>query len=59
MYVYMYFQDLFDLSIKQTSTIDILLGEISSSNEEKITHMSGYVSRGATCNYILQSTNTN
>ena len=33
------FKDLFDLANKQTSKIDILLGEIISSGEEKITHM--------------------
>ena len=37
--MYVYFQDLFDLSSKQTSKIDILLGEIRSSGEEKITHV--------------------
>ena len=36
---YLYFQDLFDLSSKQTSKIDILLGEIRSSGEEKIMHV--------------------
>ena len=35
--MYVYFQELFDLSSKQTSKVDILLGEISSSSEEKIT----------------------
>ena len=53
--MYVYFQDLFDLSNKQTSKIDILLGEIRSSGEEKITHVCVCVcvGEGATCNYIL------
>ena len=34
--MYVYFQDLFDLSSKQTSKIDILLGEVRSSVEEKL-----------------------
>ena len=38
-YMFVYFQDLFDLSHKQTSKIDIFLGEIRSSGEEKITHV--------------------
>ena len=38
-YMYVYLQDLFDLSSKQTSKIDILLGEIRSSGEERITHV--------------------
>ena len=52
-------QDLFDLFSKQTSMIDILLGEIRSSVEEKIRYMcvcvcgGGGGGGGATCNYIL------
>ena len=34
--MYVYLQELFDLSSKQTSKIDILWGEIRSSGEEKI-----------------------
>ena len=34
-----YFQDLFDSYSKQTSKIDVLLGEIRSSGKEKITHV--------------------
>ena len=37
--MYVYFQELFDLSSKQTLKIDILLGEIRSSDEENTTHM--------------------
>ena len=37
--MYGYFQELFDLSSKQTLKIDILLGEIRSSGKEKITHV--------------------
>ena len=53
-----YFQDLFDSYSKQTSKIDVLLGEIRSSVEEKITHVCANVcvgGGGATCNsyYIL------
>ena len=55
--MHVYFKDLFDLANKQTSKIDILLGEIISSGEEKITHMlvcvSVCVCEAATCNYIL------
>ena len=36
--MYVFSQDLFDLSNKQTSKIDILLGEIISSGKEIITH---------------------
>ena len=44
---------LFPGSSKQTSKIDILLGEIRSSGEEKITHVCVCVCRGgATCKYI-------
>ena len=49
-----YFQDLFDLSNKQTSKFDFL-GKIRSSDEENVCSGEG----GATCNYILQSTSTN
>ena len=42
-YMYVYFQDVFDLSNKQTSKIDILYGEIRSSCEEKITHVCVFV----------------
>ena len=38
-YMYDNFQDLFDLPSKQTSKINILLGEIRLSSEEKITHV--------------------
>ena len=38
-YIYGYFQELFDLSSKWTSKIDILLREMFSSGEEKITHV--------------------
>ena len=54
--MYVCFQDLFDLSSKQASKIDIMLGEIRSSGEVKITHVCVFVcvSRGgATGNYIL------
>ena len=37
--MYVYFQELFDLSSKQTSKMDIQFGEIRSSGEEKITHV--------------------
>ena len=53
-YMYVYFQELFDLSSKQTSKFDILFGAIRSSGEGKITHVCVYVCiRGASCNYIL------
>ena len=42
-YMYVYFQDLFDLSKLK---IDILLGEIRSSDEEKIKHVLVSVCRG-------------
>ena len=38
-YICINFQDLFDLSNKQTSKTDISKGEIRSSGEGKITHM--------------------
>ena len=38
-----YFQDLFDLSNKQTSKTDMLLGEIRSSDDGKITHVCKWV----------------
>ena len=38
-YMYVYFQDVFDLLNKQTWMINILWGEIRSSGEEVITHM--------------------
>ena len=44
--MYVYFQELFDVSSKQTSKIDILLGEIRSSGEEKITHVCVCVWKG-------------
>ena len=44
--MYVYIQELFDLSSKQTSKIDILLGEIRSSGEEKITRVCLCVCRG-------------
>ena len=48
-----YFQELFDLSSKQKSKIDILFGEIRSSGEGKITHVCVCVCvRGVTCNYM-------
>ena len=37
--MYVYFQELFDLSSKQTSKIDILFGDIRSSGEGKIAHV--------------------
>ena len=37
--MYVYFQDVFDLLNKQTLKIDILYGEIISSDKEKITHV--------------------
>ena len=39
MYMYVYFQELFDLSRKQTSKFDILFRDIRSSGEGKITHV--------------------
>ena len=51
-YMYVYFQDLFDLSSKQTSKIDILFGEIRSSGEEKITHVCVCVCVGGEGGYM-------
>ena len=51
--MYVYFQDLFDLSSKQTSKIDILLGEIRSSGEEKITNMCFCVCVGGGATYKM------
>ena len=42
----MYFQELFDLSSKQPSKIDILFGEIRSSGEGKITRVCVCVCKG-------------
>ena len=50
--MYVYFQELFDLSSKQTSKIDILFGEIRSSDEEKSTHVCFFVCRGEGGGYM-------